>query len=163
MQIGTRKNAVARSVALLIWMVACVLAPGSAAADSRLPQADDPKWREECGSCHLAYAPGLLPSGSWRRLMAGLDRHFGADASLEPAASAAIASFLERNAATGKRAATAGDGLRISEAPWFLRKHRKVDAGTWRSPAVKSPANCAACHAGAARGDFSERGVRIPR
>ena len=28
---------------------------------------------------------------------------------------------------------------------------------------VKTPANCGACHTTAERGDFSERGVRVPR
>ena len=37
----------------------------------------------ECASCHTAYPPGMLPARSWERLMAGLDRHYGSDASLD--------------------------------------------------------------------------------
>ena len=55
----------------------------------------------------------------------------------------------------------AGDGE--YPTPWFVREHRQVDAATWKSPAVKSVANCTACHAGAASGDYNERAVRIPR
>jgi hypothetical protein len=33
----------------------------------------------------------------------------------------------------------------------------------WRLAAVKSPANCAACHTTAEQGDFRERNIRIPR
>ena len=39
----------------------------------------------ECASCHLAYPAGLLPAASWQRLMNNLPRHFGTDASLDPA------------------------------------------------------------------------------
>ena len=49
-----------------------------------LPADAPPAYVRECGDCHVAYPPGLLPATSWRRLMAGLDRHYGSDASLEP-------------------------------------------------------------------------------
>lgn len=39
-------------------------------------------WKAECGSCHIAFEPGLLPSESWVKMMAGLDKHFGADATV---------------------------------------------------------------------------------
>lgn len=43
------------------------------------------KYRSECASCHLAYPPALLPLATWRRLLGSLDKHYGVDASLEPA------------------------------------------------------------------------------
>jgi len=42
----------------------------------------DAVTREECGSCHLAFAPSMLPASSWKRMLAGLNRHFGTDASI---------------------------------------------------------------------------------
>ncbi len=133
-----------------------------AAADGRLAAPANQRWSAECGSCHVAYPPGLLPAQSWRRLMSGLDRHFGADASLEPAAAAEITAYLERNAATGKRARGAAGSLRISESAWFVRKHDELSPAVWRRPAVKTAANCAACHTAAEQGDFRERNVRVP-
>ena len=120
------------------------------------------KWQQECSSCHIAYAPGLLPAESWRRVMAGLDKHFGTDASLTPAESKEITDFLVRNGTN--RWSGAASSLRITETSGFLREHRgdEVPAGAFKRPSVKSAANCQACHSGAARGDFSERGVRIP-
>jgi len=119
-------------------------------------------WQKECSSCHIPYSPRLLPAESWRRVMAGLDKHFGTDASLTPAESAGITDFLVRNASTrgGGPEAT----LRISETSWFKREHRgdEVPAGAFKRASVKSAANCQACHPGAAKGDFSEHGVRIP-
>ncbi|HNG39593.1 MAG TPA: cytochrome C, partial [Accumulibacter sp.] len=49
------------------------------------PPVTDALVKEECGSCHLAFPPSMLPSSSWQRLMAGLKNHFGDDASVDPA------------------------------------------------------------------------------
>jgi hypothetical protein len=92
--------------------------------------------------------------------MSGLDKHFGTDASLDPGAAAEIAAFLERHAGRDRAATTS---LRITDTPWFQRKHRKISDPVWARPAIKSPAHCAACHAGAERGDYDDDTVRIPR
>jgi hypothetical protein len=120
------------------------------------------KWQQECSSCHIAYAPGLLPAESWRRVMTGLDKHFGTDASLAPAESGEITDFLVRNGTN--RWSGPASPLRITETPGFLREHRgdEVPAGAFKRASVKSAANCQACHSGAAKGDFNEHGVRIP-
>ncbi|MGE8357412.1 MAG: cytochrome C, partial [Microvirgula sp.] len=51
-------------------------------------------YRAECASCHMAYPPGMLPAASWRRMMGGLDRHFGENASLDAATRDDITAFL---------------------------------------------------------------------
>ncbi|MBI5660174.1 MAG: diheme cytochrome c [Nitrosomonadales bacterium] len=121
------------------------------------------KWKQECSSCHVAYAPGLLPAESWRKVMEGLDKHFGTDASLTPEESREITGFLVGNASNRWSAATAP--LKISETGWFKSKHdaREVPAALWKNPLVKSPANCQACHTEAERGDFSERNIKLPK
>jgi hypothetical protein len=126
-------------------------------------------WQEECGSCHLAFPPNLLPSASWQAMMAGLDKHFGSDASLDAAKQKEIAAFLAANASRRSEAASGPDGrplLRITETAWFRKEHRDGHDGltpaVWKSPAVKSAANCAACHTQAAQGDYRERNIRIP-
>ncbi|HPQ24397.1 MAG TPA: cytochrome C, partial [Gammaproteobacteria bacterium] len=43
---------------------------------------DNPLYLQECGSCHFAYQPGLLPARSWNNLMGGLENHFGENAEL---------------------------------------------------------------------------------
>jgi diheme cytochrome c len=124
-----------------------VLAP-AAMAEGRLAVPQNDRWKAECSSCHIAYPPQLLPAQSWRRLMSGLDRHFGVDASLEVAVAAEIGDFLQRHSGTGKRIRGAGESLRITQSAWFLREHRKV------SP--KNAASCESCHTHAAQGDFHE-------
>jgi Dihaem cytochrome c len=134
----------------------------SALADSRLLSASNATWKAECGSCHLAYPPNLLPAPAWRRMVASLHKHFGTDASIDARAAAEIGAFLESNAGEGKRGSDSGT-LRISETPWFRRKHDEVAASAWKNPKVQTAANCTACHAGAERGNFDEHAVRIPR
>lgn len=124
--------------------------------------ATNPVWKEECGSCHIAYPPRMLPAGSWKKIMSGLDKHFGSDASLDRKTTEQIAAFLERNAGR-KRNAIGEPNLRITKSRWFLHEHDEISARTWRNPKVKSPSNCEACHVDAANGNFNEHRVRIPR
>ena len=121
------------------------------------------KEQQECGSCHIAYAPGLLPAESWRKIMSGLDQHFGADATLTAQENKEITAFLIDNASNRWSAKTAP--LRITESRWFKTKHdsREISPDTWKRTSVKSPANCQACHVDAAKADFNEHRIKIPK
>lgn len=119
---------------------------------------------QECGSCHVAYPPQLLSAASWRAVMDGLDRHFGSDATLDPAVQADILRYLEANAGRRETSAAGKPLLRISETRWFVREHaEELPRDIWKHPAVKSAANCTACHSGAEQGDYSERSLRLPK
>jgi hypothetical protein len=133
---------------------------GGAAPASR---SSSPLYQQECGACHLAYPPQLLPAASWQRLSAHLDHHFGVDASLDAEPTRQIAAWLQAHAGTGRRVAEAAPEDRISRSAWFQRKHHEVSAAAWKRPAIKSAANCSACHPQAAQGDFDEDRVHIPR
>ena len=122
-----------------------------------------PQYAQECGSCHVPFAPRLLPASSWRELMTGLPRHFGTDASLDDATAKAIGAWLEANAASGKRGAAPAPENRITRTAWFVHEHDEIAPATWGRASIKRPSNCAACHAGAERGAFHEHDVRIPR
>ena len=149
--------------------VACAAAlalaqPPAHADGSRHPTvAPLPAYQQECSGCHVAYPPGMLPASSWRRLMDHLPQHFGTDASLDARSAQQLATWLAANAATGRRAGEVPPQDRITRTAWFVREHHEVTAATWQRPAVKSPANCAACHSRAEQGDFDEDHVRIPR
>jgi hypothetical protein len=138
-----------------ILFVVMVLAASAVTAEGRFPVPANERWKAECGSCHVAYPPQLLPAQSWQRLMSQLERHFGTDAGLEPAVAAEISAFLERYSATGKRARAGDQTLRITQTAWFLREHHEVRP--------KNAANCAICHTTAEQGDFRERNIRLPR
>ena len=150
-----------RTWARLLLATASTLLPMAAAhADShgsRVPL--HPKYAAECSACHIAYPPHMLPAESWRRVMSGLDKHFGTDASLDASAVKELTVWLDDNA--GTRAAPTDD--RITQSRWFVRKHDEVPAATWKRASIKSASNCIACHQGADKGDFEEDRVRIPR
>ena len=122
-----------------------------------------PQYQQECSGCHVAYPPGMLPAASWQRLTSNLPRHFGTDASLDPATVKQLGTWLAANAGTYKRVREAPPEDRISRSAWFTRKHDEVPTSTWKLPAVKSAANCSACHTRADQGEFNEHDVRIPR
>lgn len=137
---------------------------GSALADSgrTMPRSVPPAYAQECASCHVAYPPGMLPARSWQRLMSGLDRHYGTDASLDAATLQQLGTWLQANAGTYKRVGEEPPQDRITRSAWFERKHRKVESAVWQLPSVKSAANCAACHAGAEQGRFDDDELRMP-
>jgi hypothetical protein len=118
----------------------------------------DPAWASECGSCHLAYPPGLLPARSWSALLSDLGHHFGDDASVDPAVLARLRQYAEAQAADRQpaslsrwitRASAGTTPLRISEIPALRAEHLEEV----RTP-PKSWASCASCHTGAAAGRF---------
>lgn len=130
------------------------------------PPATNAKVQEECGSCHMAFAPSMLPARSWQHMMDKLQNHFGDDASLDPKVAAEITDYLISHAADqggqryGRRllrGIVPGDArLRITELPYWVRKHRKVPAQEWASPEVRTKANCSACHTQAERGYYED-------
>jgi nitrate/TMAO reductase-like tetraheme cytochrome c subunit len=135
-----------------------------AGSDKRTPTVPLlPKYQQECAACHVAYPPGMLPAASWNRVANNLNRHYGADASLDPATVTELSAWLTANAGTYKRVREEPFQDRITQSTWFIGKHREVAASTWKIPAVKSAANCNACHSLADKGDFNERNIRIPR
>ena len=139
------------------------VAPLAQADDGRrMPRTVPAAYTQECGACHTAYPPGLLPAVSWHRVMAGLDRHYGSSASLDAASVAQLDAWLQAHAGTYKRVREAPPEDRITRSIWFERKHRAIDPATWKLASVKSAANCVACHAGADRGDFDDDNVQMP-
>lgn len=174
-------NTILRGIGVLavtgtVSLLAFSLPPGEARGDSgddALPRLTHKNWQQECASCHLAYAPAFLPKASWQRLMSGLDRHFGENASLDPVTQADILRFLETHAADSgnsrmghkvmQRLGANEAPLRITETRWFVRKHDDVPRAAWMRKSIGSAANCAACHRQAEQGTFDEDAVRIPK
>ncbi len=130
------------------------------AEGGRMAVPENAKWKEECGSCHIAYPPKLLTADNWKKMMGGLNKHFGANAELDAKDNKEILDFLVRNAGSGDRHSAAS--LRISDTPWFRREHREVSPREWVHPEVKSRSNCSACHQNVARNIWSERDIRVP-
>lgn len=136
----------------------------------------DPRYsiyKTECGGCHLAFPPSMLPAASWQGMMGTLSEHFGDNAELDKATADQITAFLDENAAGEARGeyalrswrATRGlaPPMRITETDYFLGQHHEIPAKMVAgNPDVVSFSRCETCHRGADQGDFNEDGVRIP-
>lgn len=129
------------------------------------------EWTSECGSCHMAYPPGMLPARSWDALLADLPHHFGDDATVAEPTRAALAAYATANAADvsnyrlSRVLARATEGttpLRVSTIPDILSQHDEIPKSWFAEPDIRSRANCVACHPNAKTGSFREGEIRIP-
>jgi hypothetical protein len=144
--------------------------------ESRMPirQVTNPTYNKECGSCHMAYQPGLLPTRAWAQIMtpAALSNHYGDDASLSEELRKEISAVLgidspdlalQGNPLAQGADAAAGELPRISTTASFRQEHDEIPARLVKdNPKVGSLSQCNACHRGAADGDYNERGINIP-
>lgn len=134
---------------------------------------DNVTWRKACGECHLAYHPTLLPARSWQKLMADQADHFGDDLALDEATTKEIAAFLAKNAAESQSSEPAWKissttpqdqtPLRITDTPYWKKKHGGIPENIWNLPKVKEKGNCGACHLDAEQGTFEDSGMRLPK
>ncbi len=134
--------------------------------------AEDATWRNECGSCHLAYQPGLLPARSWRALIGGQHDHFGEDLALDAGTAAAVEAFLTANAAEQQATEAAWyvknttpllqTPLRVTDTAYWSQKHGGLPQVLFDSGQVHGKGDCAACHLDAAAGTFRDGAMHVP-
>ncbi len=134
--------------------------------------ADNQLWREECGACHLAFHPSLLPARSWKAMMEAQASHFGEDLFLEQNTVKKIGTFLVENAAEQRSTEAAWKInrsipktetlLRIIEAPYWIEKHQEISDAVWERPKVNGKVNCLACHMDAEAGTFEDSAMHLP-
>ncbi len=132
----------------------------------------DLAYTENCGACHIEYHPGLLPSGSWEKILASLPDHFDELIEIDAESAKKIYAFLNANAANHSSTGLAvkimkglGNQLpqRIIEVPYVRKKHWKISDAIFKRKSIGALSNCSACHAGAANGNFEDDDVVIPR
>lgn len=141
-------------------------------ADTDFAAVTNAKYAKECGSCHLAYQPGLLPERSWRKVMESLPDHYGDNAELTVADQQALTDYLVNNSAERanyKRSAQmlhsirkSDTPVRISQVPFFIREHREVANRAKGNEKIKSIAQCELCHQKANDGSYAESEVQVP-
>ncbi|MCZ6619833.1 MAG: hypothetical protein O7E57_17060 [Gammaproteobacteria bacterium] len=127
----------------------------------------DALYIEECGACHLAYPPGLLPVQSWRGIMLGLEDHFDESAEMDGETTEHIANYLERVALQKGKPSPMSQmlrnmpevpPLRITEFPSFVKAHDEIPKQLQVETLAEgflSP--CADCHREAADGMFDKK------
>lgn len=134
----------------------------------------DSVYNKECGACHMAYQPGLLPAGSWRRLLEAkaLEDHFGENAELDgptrehvlqiALSQSADTSYSKRSRKIMASLQTGETPLRITETRYFKQKHREIPQRLIEGDQVKSLSFCDACHQQAVAGNYDDDTVNIP-
>ena len=127
---------------------------------------------DKCGACHFAYQPGLLPSGSWEKILDGLEDHFGEAADLDEATQKTIVEYLKTNSAEYSRneqsvkimrSLGGNTPMRITEIPYIQAKHRKINQDVFQRESIGSLSNCSACHVTADKGVYDDDDVKIPQ
>ena len=145
-------------------LAALLLAVPLAADALRLAPVKDSVVAKECSACHMLYPAGLR---SWSAIIAELANHFGDNAELDATTAQQVADYLAANAAGGVGISSKVlRGLdpalvpkRITELPWWIRKHEKrgrVGAAELARKGAKFKGDCKACHADAERGIFND-------
>ena len=134
---------------------------------------DNQLYIKECGSCHFAYQPGLLPSSSWNKIMSNLGNHYNNDASISATNLQTLTKYLNDNSAEKnmeyKRSNRIVSSLAsgqipdsISTTPYIIKKHSEIRKNLITQPEVKGLFNCIACHKTADKGNYGERDINIP-
>ena len=147
---------------------------GSKHSSKRVNPVNNTTYQEQCGACHFAYQPELLPSGSWEQILARLDDHFGEEIDLDLESKKIIAEYLRANSAeysSAKRAVKIMRSLRgqtpmrITDVPYIRHKHEDDDipADAFTRKSVGSMSNCIACHTTAENGIYDDDHVVIPK
>lgn len=133
----------------------------------------DATYLKECGACHFAYQPDLLPSQSWINMMGSLDKHFGENAELSEETRKTVLAYLSSHAADHstswyavkfmKSLKSGAIPTKISEVPYFVKEHREVpNKLIAENPEVKSISFCDTCHTDAETGGYREGKINIP-
>ncbi len=134
---------------------------------------DNETWRSECGDCHLAYYPVLLPARSWTELLRSQTDHFEEDLGLDDKTLTEIQNFLIANASESElneparkiNASTPSDATptRVIDTVYWKKKHEKIKNVYWKHELVGNKGNCEACHLDAVQGSFEDSAMRLPK
>lgn len=139
---------------------------------SYLKPVNNPTYKEECGACHFAYQPELLPEASWMEILTNLDDHFGESIELDDDSRKAISDYLKSNSAeysSAKRAVKIMRSLgnhvpmRITDTPYIREKHHEISPNVFKRESIGSLSNCSACHTTAENGIYEDDNVKIPK
>jgi len=142
-----------------------------ASGNYRVEPVKNQQYQDDCGSCHFAYQPGLLPARSWRKLMDNLADHFGENAELDEVDKQALLSYLEKNSADNSNAYLSRKVMRslprkgavtqMSKLGFMAHEHSEIPRRVFKEN-LQGLTNCNACHQRAAEGSYNENEIKIP-
>ncbi len=167
-QIVTRVFGIVALIAIIAgsayWWLAKYPASGFIAMEKNIT------WASECGDCHQAYHPSLLPRSSWATMMDKLADHFGENATIDKEMEAEIRTFLSKyasekwdsEAANGYRKVAPDKPLQITASPYWKQRHAGIEQSVFKRQSIRLAGNCLACHKDAASGRFADSAIAIP-
>jgi hypothetical protein len=139
---------------------------------SLIKPVNNPTYNEECGACHFAYQPELLPEASWLKILTNLDDHFGESVELDDDSRKDISDYLKSNSAEYSSTKCAvkimrslGNQvpLRITDIPYIREKHHEISPNVLKRESIGSLSNCCVCHTTAENGIYEDDNVIIPK
>ncbi len=127
-------------------------------------------YKSECGDCHDSYHPSLETAAGWRDIMGNLADHFGEDASLDEETRRRITAYLGKNdafsfdtEAAHKIGRVEMASNRMTDTPYWKKRHRAIKDAVFKGPSVGSKVNCQGCHRDAATGRFDDQNIHVPK
>jgi len=149
----------------------CAASLVQAGGNYRVEAVNNQLYQDDCGFCHFAYQPGLLPTRSWRKVMGNLADHFGENAELDETDRQALLTYLEKNSADNSssylsrkvmRSLTRkGAVIQISKLGFMAHEHDEIPRRVFTGD-LQGLTNCNACHQQAEQGSYNERDIKIP-
>ncbi len=137
----------------------------------RVEAVSNQQYQDECGACHFAYQPGLLPARSWRKLMDNLADHFGENAEFDEADRLVLLAYLEKNSADKSGSYLSrkvmrslprkGTVMKISKLGFMAHEHDEIPRRLFKD-SLQGLTNCNDCHQRAEQGSYNEREIKIP-
>lgn len=108
-------------------------------------------YLENCGSCHVALPPEVMPTETWRRLLLEPEQHYGQQL---PLLIGPVVLVMWDYLRTFSRSHVDKELIpyRVTESRYFKALHPQVDL-----PHPVRPATCAVCHPGAT--DYNYRSL----
>jgi cytochrome b len=132
-------------------------------------------YYHDCGDCHKTYPPFILPKKSWKRIMDGLDNHFGeelTDQNVSQAARISIRRFLYDHSAehstrevSFKMLQSIGDRnpKSTSKVMYWRETHADIDPSVYKRKSIKDRSHCWACHKDFEYGNLDDINIKIPQ
>ncbi len=157
------------TVGAYLWTSGWTSSYAAARAQQKASKPPPSRWTKECGGCHLAYSPALLPMRSWERMMKEQAEHFGEDLSLSPSVAKALLDEARSDRTStwaawklARSAAPDDSPQRISELRFWKHAHHDLPPAAFRPPVAQGKHDCDACHVDAASGIFQPRMIQRP-
>jgi hypothetical protein len=123
-------------------------------------------YTQQCNVCHFAYPPGMLPAGSWKKLLDDMPQHFTGQVMINVDTQNEISQWLQANAGTFALVAEEPPQHRITQSQWWKKIHMnnsKLPAAVWKKSTVSKGSSCVTCHQSAAKGEFNAKAVQVPK